>query len=93
MILSIQSIFTVSQTTKFCVFFIIFLSYVLISESLPHGTEFLSCPNGEGLINCDEIKCCPLHNTTCCLDEPFLNKGIIRIACASIFPRGHPLGC
>jgi hypothetical protein len=80
---------------KLCLFFMMFLSYVLIIQSLPNGdgVVFLSCPkDGVRMINCNEMKCCPSDNTTCCLDKSILNKGI-RIACASIYPSGHPLGC
>jgi hypothetical protein len=44
---------------KFFVFMVIFLSYVFIAELSSIGTTFLSCPNGDGLIDCSEIKCYP----------------------------------
>jgi hypothetical protein len=77
---------------KLFIFLMIFLLFIFITESFPNGLTFLSCPNGDGLINCKEVKCCPSHNTTCCLDESVL-KERIPIACGSIFPEGHPLGC
>ena len=77
---------------KFFLFLVIFLSYVLIVELLPSGTTFLSCPNGEGLIDCSKVKCCPLHKTTCCLDESSF-KSAVPMGCASVYPESHPLGC
>jgi len=70
----------------------IFLSYTLIIESLPNELTFLSCPNGDGLINCNKVKCCPSDNTICCLNKSNLQKGVPLI-CGSIYPQGHPLGC
>jgi len=69
----------------------IFLSYALITESLPNGLTFLYCPKG-GSINCNEVKCCPPDNTTCCLDESIMERRI-PLLCRSIYPEGHPLGC
>ena len=73
-------------------FVIVLTIIIIIAESYPRGTMFLTCPDGEPMIDCNEVKCCPLHNTTCCLDQSDL-KNIIPIGCASIYPRGHPLGC
>ena len=73
--------------------FVIILTIIIImTESYPRGTMCLSCPNGEPMINCDEVQCCPPDNTTCCIDQSALNNAI-PLACASIYPRGHPLGC
>ncbi len=77
---------------KFVIFFIIVLSYALIIESLSDGLAFLSCPNGDGLINCNKVKCCPSAKTICCLEKSSV-KTAIPLACGSIYPKGHPLGC
>ena len=66
--------------------------YMLLVESGPTGLMLLMCPNGARSIDCNEVKCCPPENTTCCPDESSL-KNAIPVGCASIFPRGHPLGC
>ena len=85
-------IFAVVSTMRIFVLAIIFLTYALIIQSLPNGVVFLSCPKGGGMINCNETKCCPSDNTTCCINISAENEGI-RMGCTSVFPRGHPLGC
>ncbi len=70
----------------------IVLLFVLNTESLPSGLTFLACPNGDRMINCKEVNCCPSDNTTCCIDLSNI-KDRIPMACASIYSAGHPLGC
>jgi hypothetical protein len=77
---------------KFFIIFLIFLLSVLITESLPNGVTFLSCPNSDELIDCNKVECCPSDNTICCLDKSNLKEGIL-VACASIYTTGHALGC
>ncbi len=77
---------------KLFIFFLVCLTCALIIESLPSGVIFLSCPNDDGLIDCDKVKCCPSDSTICCLDKSSL-KNAIPIGCGSIYPDGHPLGC
>ena len=62
--------------------FLIFLSLlIIIVESYRSGTIFLKCPNDKSMIDCNEVKCCPSDNKTCCLDESIVNEGI-RKGCA-----------
>ena len=77
---------------NFIVFLMIILVHVFLANCLPGGMMSLVCPNGEGVINCKEVKCCSLSKDMCCLDEANF-QGSIRVACASVFPEGHPLGC
>jgi hypothetical protein len=77
---------------KLFIFSVIFLAYVLIAESLPSGLTFLACPDGGSSIDCSKVKCCPSDKRVCCLDESSL-KDAIPVACGSIYPEGHPMGC
>ncbi|CAF0945949.1 unnamed protein product [Adineta steineri] len=77
---------------KVLILFMVILTCIFFVNSLPAGTTFLICPNGEGAINCKEVKCCTSDKNTCCLDESIL-KEAIQIGCGSIYPKGHPLGC
>ncbi|UJR13205.1 hypothetical protein I4U23_000227 [Adineta vaga] len=77
---------------KVFLFFLIILTHVFLGNSLPGGTMSVICPNGDGVINCKEVKCCSSDKSICCLDESAF-KGAIRMGCASVFPEGHPLGC
>lgn len=71
--------------------FIFFILLVLRIESSSSGLTLLYCPSG-GSIDCNEVKCCPSDKNTCCIDLSSI-KDKISMGCASIYPKGHRLGC
>ena len=71
---------------KIIVLAILFLSYVWIIESLSVVGTFLVCPRTDGIIECNEVKCCPSNKMICCPDKSRPDTSI-PFACASISPK------